>query len=480
MLLKDAPIKRKILRAILLTSSAVLLFTILTYFIYEFITFRQSSVRELSVQAKIIASNTTAALAFRDPDDAEEILSALKAEPHIIVSAVFDENGQLFSLYPPGFPAGNLPEARFEESHELKDSELLVFQPVVQGDKMLGTLFLRSDMNALYDRLWLYLTIAGLIGIGSLAVAYFLSNRMQGIISRPILSLANTARIVSEKKDYSVRVAKSGNDEIGYLTDAFNQMLTEIERQNDEIRSFNQKLEGLIKKRTQDLEAANKEMEAFSYSVSHDLRAPLRSIIGFSNILMEDYGNVLDKDAINNLNIIMRNGERMGQLIDDLLAFSRLGKQKVTKVKLDIKSIATLVWDDMKSQYNSDSELHIGSLPVCYGDNSMIRQVMQNLIGNALKYSMKKEKAIVEVGSYNENGSIIYFVRDNGAGFDMQYYDKLFGVFQRLHSGDEFEGTGVGLALVHRVITKHEGKVWAEGRINEGATFFFSLPNDIQ
>jgi signal transduction histidine kinase len=476
MSLRNAPIKRKILRVIMLTSGAILILTFTSYFIYEFITFRQTAVRTLSVQAKIIASNSTAALAFESSDEGYAILSALKADRHIVVAALYNKEGKVFSYYPPGYSQRELPRIENQPSYSFEDRHLVFFEPVIEDDRVLGMLYLKSDMDALYERLGLYATIAAIIITASVAVAYFLSRRLQRTITDPVLALAETARAVSERKDYSVRAKRAGDDEVGLLTDAFNQMLSEIQDQNLKIQEFNQNLETTIKQRTQDLEIVNKELEAFSYSVSHDLRAPLRSINGFARILLEDYGHVLDRDGMSTLDTIIRNGERMGQLIDDLLAFSQLGRKNVAKVNLDMNQIASTVAEELKGHYENRSEVLIKPLPPIAGDSSMIRQVMQNLISNALKYSLKKEKAIIEIGAYSSGNENTYFVKDNGAGFNMKYYDKLFGVFQRLHNSSEFEGTGVGLALVHRIITKHGGRIWAEGKENEGATFYFSLP----
>ena len=226
------------------------------------------------------------------------------------------------------------------------------------------------------------------------------------------------------------------------------------------------------------LAIANKELDSFSYSVSHDLRAPLRAIVGYSNILIEDYGDKLDDEGKRTLNVIMKNVLKMGQLIDDLLAFSRIGKQNIIRVNVDMNLLVNSIDAELKIQQPNKIELNIKSLLNTKCDSSMIKQVMTNLISNALKYSGKKEKSNVEIGSYTENNNNIYYVKDNGVGFDMKYYDKLFGVFQRLHSANEFEGTGVGLALVQRIINKHGGKVWAEAKVDEGATFYFSLPNN--
>jgi signal transduction histidine kinase len=478
MVFRNFPIRKKIRWVIMLTSAAVLLFTFLSYLVYEVVTFRQTYVRQLYTLGRIISANCTAALAFDNPDDAGEVLRALKAEKHIVVAALYDKQGNLFSKYPRDYPLQTIPrdQVQFQEDHRFEESHLIIFEPVVQNNKILGVLYLKSDMDAMYERISLYASIAAAVIAVSFVVAYFLSNKLQQSISEPVHALTRTAKTVSEKKDYSVRATKTGNDEIGYLTDAFNQMLFEIETQNAQIQLFNQKLELTIEQRTHDLEVANKELEAFSYSVSHDLRAPLRSINGFSGILLEDYGHLLGEDGIHTLKSIMRNGTRMGQLIDDLLAFSRLGKQHVSKLNLNMTTLAKTVYDELKEQYGNKSEIVINPLPEIKGDRSMLRQVMQNLISNALKYSMKRDKPLVEIGAYRENGENVYYVKDNGAGFNMQYYDKLFGVFQRLHSATDFEGTGVGLALVHRIIAKHDGRIWAEGKENEGATFYFSLP----
>jgi signal transduction histidine kinase len=476
MLLNDIPIRRKLMRAIMLTSGVVLLLTCTAYFAYELLTFRQTSVKQLSTLGKIIAANCTAALAFDSREDAYETLSALRAEPHIVVAGLYDKEGKLFSHFPADYPIENLPSPNKKEDYHFEKSHIVGFQPVVQDTSPLGTLYLLSDMTAMNERLQLYGTIALLVVAGSFLVAYFLSRKLQESVSLPIVELAQTAQAISDRQDYSVRAKKLGNDEIGMLTDAFNQMLTRIQTQNHEIQTFNQKLEKSIVERTLELKAANQELESFSYSVSHDLRAPLRSIDGYSRVLLEDHSEHLTSEGKRVLGVIIKNAHRMGRLIDDLLDFSRLGKQNVTKINLDMHGMFSNVAEDLKSQQTKKVDINIKDILPAQGDSSMLKQVATNLISNAIKYSMKKENPVVEIGSYRQNDELVYYVKDNGAGFDMQYYDKLFGVFQRLHSANEFEGTGVGLALVHRIVTKHGGKIWAEGKVDEGATFYFSLP----
>jgi len=229
-------------------------------------------------------------------------------------------------------------------------------------------------------------------------------------------------------------------------------------------------------------QAANKELESFSYTVSHDLRAPLRAINGFSRILNEDYADKLDDEGRRLLKVIRDNSNRMGSLIDDLLAFSRLGRKPVAAARIDMTALAEAVKEDLQNESKDRSmQIIIHPLPPALGDPVLIRQVWINLLANAIKFTGHAASACIEVGTIGnteQQGSAnhVYYVKDNGVGFDMRYYDKLFGIFHRLHRDDEFPGTGVGLAIVQRIVIRHNGRVWAEGVVDQGATFFFELP----
>lgn len=231
-----------------------------------------------------------------------------------------------------------------------------------------------------------------------------------------------------------------------------------------------------LQKNVEQLESTNKELESFSYSVSHDLRAPLRAIMGFSRIIQNEYSTALDEEGIRLFGNIEANARKMGRLIDDLLEFSRLGRKELKKAELNIADLVTMVVKEVSTAASHKAEIKIHPLPNANADYSLLTQVFLNLVSNAVKYSSKKDRPHVEIGSEENDKEYIFYVKDNGAGFNMKYYDKLFGVFQRLHETKEFEGTGVGLAIVARIVTKHGGKVWAKGKVNEGATFYFSLP----
>ena len=232
-----------------------------------------------------------------------------------------------------------------------------------------------------------------------------------------------------------------------------------------------------LKERTGQLEAANRELEGFSYTVSHDLRAPLRAIDGYSRMILRKHADKLDEDALSKFNIIRQQTLMMGQLIEDLLAFSRLGRTELSTTTLDIGGLIREVWEDLRAlSPNRHLTLKIAELPQCKGDRGLIKQVLVNILSNAVKFTKGREEALIEAGGYNKDGEIVYYIRDNGIGFDMQYHDKLFGIFQRLHSAADYEGTGVGLSIVQRIIHRHGGRVWAESEPDKGATFYFTLP----
>ncbi|RFZ83070.1 GHKL domain-containing protein [Mucilaginibacter terrenus] len=251
----------------------------------------------------------------------------------------------------------------------------------------------------------------------------------------------------------------------------------ELKKAEDDIRKLNEELEQKVIDRTAELEAVNKELGSFSYSVSHDLRAPIRAINGYTRILAEDYADRLDDEGNKILLSIINNSKKMGVLIDDLLAFSKLGRKQVTVSEVSMNDLVQTVRDELIFDEGENVPVFIISdLLSAKGDKSLIKQVWVNLISNAVKYSRHKPITRIEISAYENDSMVVYSVRDYGAGFDMQYYDKLFGVFQRLHSQEEFEGTGIGLAIVQKIVNRHRGKVWAESVLNEGTCFYFTLP----
>lgn len=307
------------------------------------------------------------------------------------------------------------------------------------------------------------------ITVACVVLAALLIAVVSARITTPLhaLTVASEAIVAG---DYTQRVVRHRADEIGRLGLAFNAMSAHVQAAHED-------LEQRVQKRTDELEAASKQLEAFSYSVSHDLRAPLRAISGFSGILITEHLDALPADAASHLRRIAEGARQMGQLVDDLLAFARLGRASVRRVCIDPAAIARDVLGDLEGEHaGRDVRLSVAPMPSCDADPALLKQVYANLLSNALKFTRARPDASVDVGCRNGGDSEpVYFVKDNGVGFDMRYADKLFGVFQRLHRAEDYEGTGVGLAIVERIVSRHGGRVWAEASPDQGACFYFTI-----
>ena len=493
-------IRIKLALVVLATTLAALLVAGVALVIYDVRAYQAAGAADLLTQAEILGRASAPALAFNDPESAYGYLMLLKAKPEIASAAIYTARGKPFAIYArdgrvdPAFP--RLPET---EGSRIEGGQFVLFKRVEEKNEILGTVYLRSDYNW-QARAASYLGIFATVTVLSLVVALLVWVWLQAALTKPILSTAAVARAVVESRDFSLRATKTTEDEMGSLVDSFNDMLAELGRgaaeleasnrslqhemaerrqADDERVRLNAELEQRVADRTAQLEAANKELEGFSYSVSHDLRAPLRAIVGFSRLLVEDHRAQLDAEAQRKIDVIQGEAGRMGRLIDELLAFSRLGRKSIQMSDLDMTELARETFTALASQHEGASaEFQLGLLPQATGDRILVGQVWANLLSNALKFSSKRERPRIEVSAISDEREHVYFVRDNGAGFDPRYRAKLFGVFQRLHNSSEFPGTGVGLALVERIVVRHGGRVWADGRPGEGATFYFTLPKE--
>lgn len=495
------PIQRQLMRVILLITGTVLVLTCFAFFAYDFITFRQTTRTQIFTLGAIIAANSTAALAFSNREDAEEILQALQAEKHIVAACLYDKQGRIFSVYPVDLPADKYPVGPGEDGFFFGQDHLTGFQPVIQGSRRLGTLYLDSDMHGIYTRLRRYgLIVAAIIAI-SLLLAFFLSNRLQKKVTAPILALAKTAGLISEKHDYSVRVSTSNVTELRLLTDAFNHMLQQIETQTIEITAFNQNLEQKVSERTREMELAksalervndklvksNRDLEQFAYIASHDLQEPLRKIQAFSELAKRNLHE--EEIAKKHLDKICTSAERMSNLIQAVLNYSRLSKTDEEYADIDLNMVVQNIKLDFELLISEkNAVIESGSLPVIKGIPLQMHQLCLNLISNSLKFSEKNPVINIssQVISVNDiktemelSGATQYLAltfKDNGIGIEPQNADKIFAIFKRLHGKQEYAGTGIGLALCKKIVENHKGFITVRSEVGQGAEFSVYLP----
>ena len=481
-------VQQKLFVMVMGAALAALVVAIAGMAVYDLRNYHRDWVADLETQTELLGRTSAGALAFNDERAAAENLALVRYRPEVHAAALYDARGRLFARFSTS-PEQRFPELPGADSASVEGDNLVVMRRIVHNREILGTVYLRADYRP-YARLPGYLGVAALAALGALVVAYLFARGLQRTLTVPLAAMAQAARAVTERRDFSVRVQKHGNDEIAYLADCFNSMLAEIERSTHDLNAsteelkastgevlrLNAELEQRVQERTAQLEYTNQELEAFCYSVSHDLRAPLRSIDGFSQALLEDFPQNVPEEARRYLSRIRSSTQRMAQLIEDLLNLSRVSRAELQRQEVDVTEIARSVIAELRGRDPKRSvEVQVWDGMRANGDARLLRAALENLLGNAWKFSEKAAAARIEVGALTDRGVTTYFVRDNGAGFDMAYADKLFGAFQRLHSVNEYAGTGIGLATVQRIVHRHGGRIWADAKPGQGAVFFFTL-----
>ena len=459
---RDLPIRIKLGILVAFSCGIALLFASVLLVTNDYRHAVASMLRQHEAMSEVLAENVAAALTFDDVTAARETLQTLRLAPSITAAAVFDERGAVLATYPSNPETVDLPPLlEVRDPRFAKSDRLELFEPIVDDGEVIGTLFLRATTEPLRQQMRRSILVVGLVMALALFFAVFLATWMQRrFITNPIQSLVSGTRSIAEG-DLSARVSVASSDEIGVLCESFNVMAHNLDQ-------------ALTK-----LHAANKELEAFSYTVSHDLRAPIRHVSGFAELLKLESESRLDRRQREHLEDIIGAATRMGRLIDDLLAFSRTSRSQLRKERVDLGRLLDQVRDELSVETaGRNVEWRITPLPEVHGDPGLLRQVLHNLVSNALKYSSARDATMIEIGTASEHDAdeVVIVVRDNGVGFDMRFADKLFGVFQRLHRIEDFDGTGIGLATVRRIIAKHGGRTWAEGAVDEGAAIYFSLP----
>lgn len=463
----------------MLVSAAALLLACTAFFAYDQITFRQNLVHAVSVQAQIVGSNSISALLFNDPQSAANTLSALQDSPNIESAGVLTLDRRPFATYirPGGDQIQSIPMLPIDqkEAYRFGSTRLVLVRAIVLQNKLVGYVYIRSDLTDLDKRLRRYAAIVLVVLLLSLGAALLVSSLFRKSVALPIVRLAEVARSVSQEKNYAVRAAPSREaEEVALLVDAFNDMLAQIQLRDNELQHAHSELENRVAERTRELLITNRELEAFSYSVSHDLRGPVDALNGFAYVLAKQYGEKFDTKERELVEHIRASGKRMMDLIDDLLNLSRITSRPMQHEPADLSSMARSIAEELRlSDPGRDVEFVIADGASVEGDPRLLRIVIENLLRNSWKYTSLHPEARIEFGSKRQDGKMVYFVRDDGAGFDPRSADRLFQPFQRLHPAAEFPGNGIGLATVQRIIRRHGGEVWAEGQVDKGATFYF-------
>lgn len=486
--LRNLPIRLKLMLIALVATGGALLLAGAALIYFDRVRFKAEMAGDLETLADVVAGNSTGALSFRDQADANEVLDALRPRKSIVAAAFYDVDGHLFVRYDP-LGGARFPPRPGTEAARFQDGALVTFRPVVLRGDRVGTIYLRSNLDALTSRLEAQVVTVGAVFLASGLLALFLSSGLQRLISRPILDLAGTARAVSDRKDYSIRARKNSADELGRLVDAFNEMLVQIQERDSELLRAKEDLEERVRERTRELERrneelhqSNKELDDFAYIASHDLKEPLRGIHNFSSFLIEDYAAKLDDEGRSKLETLMRLTRRMETLIDSLLQFSRLGRVDLAIDQVDLNETVGEVLESLAiSLQESGAQVRVPRrLPTVRADRVRVGEIFHNLIVNGVKYNDKPEKW-VEIGAVEDGkgGPPVFYVRDNGIGIAEKHHDSVFRIFKRLHARDKYGGgTGAGLTIVKKIVERHHGRIWLESSAGEGTTFYFTLSDE--
>jgi len=487
---RDINIRLKLTIAIVFISGLALIIACATFIAYEYFTFTKSMVRNLSNLAGVMESNLVMALDSDTPALADETLKGLAFDQNILAAAITLADGTDYSLYvrseegsdianrtKPFSPETekllnkNKPHLYEKSRHLFHGKYLYLIWNIQKNGKFLGTLSIQSSLEEVDDRIGSCFLIILAVFLGCLGMIFMLSTRLRKLIVKPILDLAHISKKISREKNYSVRAEKQNNDEVGMLTEAFNEMLDKIQR------------------REMALENSNNELQAFAYAASHDLQEPLRKIIAFGDRLKAKCADTMDEQGLDYLNRMQNAAARMQDLIQALLNYSRVTTKANLYSEVDLANVVQEVLGDLEMLIEEvDGKVEVGELPTIKADPIQMRQLMQNIIGNALKYHREDVPARVRISGKIPNEiqqsgwSSIYddqcliSIDDNGIGFEDKYRERIFGIFQRLHGRNEYDGTGVGLAICRKIVERHGGNITAESQPGQGASFKIRLP----
>ena len=481
--IRDMTIKHKLISVIMITCIAALILAGTVFIAWEWVILRHNMARNLLTQAAMVGDNCKASLTFDSRDDAQETLNALRAESSIVFGGVYNSKDELFAAYYRNDTDEEVQPCKLQESgYAFCDRFLTVFKTINLDGEKIGTVSLRSDLHPLRVLLMRNIRIISIILLLASLVAYVVSSKLQNIISVPIMRLAESAKKIGEG-ELNQRVEVQYEDELGHLGHSFNKMAENLKALMQRERKLaaqaaaadiEHKRAAELEKAYKELESVNKELSDFAYIVSHDLKAPLRGISTLVNWILTDYADKFDEEGKEQMDLLLSRVERMHNLIDGILQYSRVGRIKEEKTQVSLNELVPDIIDILAPPENIAITIE-NELPVIECEKTRITQVFQNLLSNAIKY-MDKPQGHVRIGCVEEESCWRFSITDNGPGIEDKYFEKIFQMFQTLSPRDEVESTGVGLAVVKKIIEIYGGKVWVESKMGEGSTFLFTLP----
>ena len=474
----------KLMRLNLRVTGTALLLAYIAFLAYDLYTLRKDLISSLMTEAGIVGGNSVSPLVFDDQQAAENTLSALENSPQIQWAVIERADGHVFARYRRGGSGQPDLKARLAPGQTIaywtSGTNILLGRRIIFQGRELGAVYLLAETSELAQRARQFGMLSALILASCYLIAVFATSTIRHLVTDPLSELAGTAQVVSREKDYSIRAPlPNSSDEIAFLVQSFNEMLEQIQLRDRALEESRNELEERVKDRTAALTEANRELEAFSYSVAHDLRGPLQNIANIAFMLQSSDPSTESAENRALIEKLSAGTESMAVLIDDLLNLSRATSTPVRRQAIDLSEMAKAILDRLEAEgAGRQARCTVARGAQAIADEGLMHIVLENLLGNAWKYTSKTEGAEIEFGFLSNGGGTVYFVRDNGAGFNPRYADRLFRPFQRLHSQGEFPGTGIGLATAQRIVARHGGKIWAEGQIDHGAAFYFTLPYD--
>lgn len=475
------------------TALIAVLFCCVIFVINDIKVFKRNNVSNKYSIAEIVGVNAVAPLIFNDQEAANKMLLNLESNPSILNAAIYNKNGNEFAVYrkvgEPSFPFMNKNARR----PMFEDQIFIVNYRIFNDKEFLGTVWIRSEVTALKGIIVDYIKVAIFVLLIAIFTTVIVSYFFQKVITNPITAFVKKTKEISEKGDFSLRIPYGSRDEIGILSGEFNNMLLQIKQMETSLKEINAELEERVKLRTLELETANRELrnkseelvrsnfelEQFAYIASHDLQEPLRTISNFVGLFKKQIvENKFDKSVPQYLNYILGATERMQALITDLLSYSRIGHQKNIQ-EVDCNEVMQEIIKDFDALIKtSNAKIYVDKLPVIKGHFSEMKSLFQNLLSNAIKFRNKNVEPVISITVQERNKDWLFAVKDNGIGISEAYHDKLFKIFQRLHSQKEFPGTGIGLAQCKKIVELHGGNIWVESTLNIGSTFYFNIPKN--